>query len=780
MIKIFSLIFVMMFSSQNIFAEVFKSDLNSEKINSFLKQMEAQLPDSIKSDLLKVSKNKVIEVRFENLGKLHLPSCNITVDSFTKAEEIEAELARVKKENKSEDLRYNSGIYLKVDAKRSQITLNVEMIKLIEGSATTYNCEHGDTQRLAQGAFMNAVARLLDYPVKSSSKEQKSAYRLSDNVQYRYKAGWDRDGNTDKDKRQAFWPRAINPFEFAGSIHDHFALNLEFFLMDPEYACRKPLLQEYFVKLFKVDPFDGKRNCSVNTKLLIPYEAIETFDAVRESKRHVLAEYDLSPERVYNINFFLAGIGTGAGSFGHSMYRIVTCDPGEPVTAACQKRQGNLVINPRANPLEMRLDNMKGAFGGYPSMFLVTPTHQIIEEYSIGELRNSYDVGMTGYQTTDELGNSVNVMNPDDKRRFLYAVLDQYWNYYGNYKFLSNNCADEALRLYQMSSTNSDILSYDPGLAKPFKIASKLSGEGLADTSDLDKQEKDTSILKAAFQMITRSGNKMKWSDFEEKCDLYSEMEFQNKTTNKSWKCHFYYSLRQILILEGASTKSVDNTKDIDKNFKEWLKLAKPKTKVSKRKPSEYSSAEEIPDEKRREILMGTIQEIRNRWLRLYNKGQTVQEKIKFTQYFYTVIDHLYWQRAEEIGNDAVQIAYEVVYHPGKNAKDAPNLPRKFGVTDAQYNTIKSAIDSFAELERAMMPYRELSVTSGYGIPLQDEVTRDQRFIELMDKEEDALQNVVNSVSGILGAEHVMLGDMGILKEEIAQARYSLEQQLNK
>lgn len=211
-----------------------------------------------------------------------------------------------------------------------------------------------------------------------------------------------------------------------------FAVNMEYFLLDEEYACRRPVMFNYFKKLLSVDPFPS-RPCKVNYQVML-------------STQSGLIPYKIDPKRVYRIDYLLAEKGSDAASgFGHSMFRIVLCAPEytnpylhltvkeTPFGKKCAvDKLFHVVASFRANNEGATLNYVKGIFGGYPSILFMLSFSDIIEEYNNSQMRD-----LTAYPLK---------LNEGEKREFLERLLEEHWDYKGSYKFVTNNCAVESLK----------------------------------------------------------------------------------------------------------------------------------------------------------------------------------------------------------------------------------------------------------------------------------------------------------------------------------------------
>jgi hypothetical protein len=265
--------------------------------------------------------------------------------------------------------------------------------------------------------------------------------------------------------------RSMDDYEMKNP-EEAFAVNMEYFVMDPEYACRRPTMHNYLKNLFGEDPHSN-RSCAVNytAVLTTPVGMIPT---------------ELDPSRVYRIDYLLASNGESmASGFGHSMFRIIVCAPkhinsitkvevpATPFGKDCIKdRIFHVVPSFRANSSGAVLNNLKGLFGGYPSMLFMLPFQGVMEEYNNAELRDlkSYPLKLS----------------VKEKKDFITLLLQEHWDYRGKYKFITNNCAVESLKtLNSILRSRSKIkeTSILPTLT-PNGVLKVLTDTGLVDLND--------------------------------------------------------------------------------------------------------------------------------------------------------------------------------------------------------------------------------------------------------------------------------------------------------
>ncbi len=248
-----------------------------------------------------------------------------------------------------------------------------------------------------------------------------------------------------------------SPLEFA-------AVNMEYFLLDPDYACRRPALYEYYKKQFGWAPA-GKSQCPTS----YPY-----LNAGNDFAREPLGKLD--PERVYEVDYLLAEANQNLVSrWGHSMLRLVICKPGRPRGPDCRlDLDQHLVLSYRAFVNDLQLSSWSGLTGVYPSRLFVLPLGQVIDEYTKTELRSLASVPLK--------------LSREEIDGLVQHAAEMHWAYDGNYWFLSNNCAVENLKLLRSGTNDPRLVGLDSIM--PNGLLEVLKGRGLADTSVLDDPKK--------------------------------------------------------------------------------------------------------------------------------------------------------------------------------------------------------------------------------------------------------------------------------------------------
>ncbi|MEH6564115.1 MAG: DUF4105 domain-containing protein [Halopseudomonas sp.] len=294
--------------------------------------------------------------------------------------------------------------------------------------------------------------------------EARRRFTLSDDPRLLDLAGWPERvgarGARESDNQQR--DRSPDAYELS-SPAEFVAVNLEYFLLDPQYACRRPALFAYFRAHFSWAP-DTAGSCSAT----YPY-----LNASLESAQPALAQLD--PQRVYAVHYLLAEPNQQwASRWGHSMLRLVICAPGRPPGPDCMLDvDEHLVLSFRAFVDDLQLSSWDGLTGEYPSRLFILPLTQVVDEYTKLELRSLSSIPLQ--------------LSAAQRGALLQQAAQLHWSYDGNYYFINNNCAVETLKLLR-SGTNDERLR-DLESITPTGLLSLLQAHDLADASALaDRQ----------------------------------------------------------------------------------------------------------------------------------------------------------------------------------------------------------------------------------------------------------------------------------------------------
>lgn len=242
-----------------------------------------------------------------------------------------------------------------------------------------------------------------------------------------------------------------NPAEFV-------AVNLEDFVLDPQYACRRPQLAAYFAARFGLP--DPASACQPGLPLLNAGEGGR------------LSLMRLDPERVAGIDYLFAeGNDTPMSHWGHAMLRLVICAPGRPRGPDCRLDLAwHRVISFRAFVDDVQVSSWRGLTGRYPSRLYVLPLDRVIDDYTRTELRGLRSLPLR--------------LDRGEITGLLQRAAQLQWSYDGRYFFLSNNCAVETWKLLHDGVPR--LATLPLGGIAPTGLLRRLTRTGVADASVLD------------------------------------------------------------------------------------------------------------------------------------------------------------------------------------------------------------------------------------------------------------------------------------------------------
>ncbi|WP_369932783.1 DUF4105 domain-containing protein [Xanthomonas tesorieronis] len=261
----------------------------------------------------------------------------------------------------------------------------------------------------------------------------------------------------------AFSERSPDRYELK-SPAEFVAVNLEHFLLDPDYACRRPALARYFAQRLAWSP--PASACAPGLAYLQDPLADEA------------ALLQLDPARVYAIDYLLAeGNAQPMSHWGHSMLRLVICAPGRAPGPDCRLDLAyHKVLSFRAFVDDVQISNVRGLIGSYPSRLFVLPLRQVVDDYTQVQLRGLQSIPLR--------------LSADERAALLERAAQLHWSYDGRYYFLSNNCAVETYKLLHDGV---------PRLAgarlagiSPTGLLRRLARAGIADTAVLDDADAAT------------------------------------------------------------------------------------------------------------------------------------------------------------------------------------------------------------------------------------------------------------------------------------------------
>ena len=262
-----------------------------------------------------------------------------------------------------------------------------------------------------------------------------------------------------RSRRSGFSARSPDAYELH-SPAEFVAVNLEHFLLDPGYACRRPALHAWFKAHFGWAP---EAQACPDTLPYVDAGALADADAA--------PLLELDPARVVAVDYLLAGDGEEMMSrWGHSMLRLVICAPGRAPGPDCRlDLDHHRVLSFRAFVDDLQLSSWSGLTGGYPSRLFVLPLQQVVDEYTRVEMRplESIPLRLSAGEVTGLLERAARV----------------HWSYDGRYRFIGNNCAVETWKLLHDGVPRAAAADLDS--ITPKGLLRRLRRAGLVDDAEV-------------------------------------------------------------------------------------------------------------------------------------------------------------------------------------------------------------------------------------------------------------------------------------------------------
>ncbi|WP_254458123.1 DUF4105 domain-containing protein [Xanthomonas sacchari] len=305
-------------------------------------------------------------------------------------------------------------------------------------------------RRPALAAVLHELAHFYD---------RAAAGRLSSDPRLLDLAGWQvspmRFGLRRGDNR--FTERSPDRYELQ-SPAEFVAVNLEHFLLDPDYACRRPALAGYFAARLAWTPPRG--DCAPGLVF------------VQDPLAEQAALLQIDPARVYAVDYLLAdGNAQPMSHWGHSMLRLVICAPGRPLGPRCRLDLAeHRVLSFRAFVDDVQISSLRGLTGSYPSRLFVLPLRQVVDDYTQVQLRGLQSLPLR--------------LSREEIAALLERAAQLHWSYDGRYYFLSNNCAVETYALLH-DGVPRLAAAHLSGIS-PTGLRRRLVRAGIADASVLD------------------------------------------------------------------------------------------------------------------------------------------------------------------------------------------------------------------------------------------------------------------------------------------------------
>lgn len=403
------------------------------------------------------------------------------------------------------------------------ITLNQAVVKALLGGASEARplvCTHPDTFTYAKSVLIHELAHAYDLN-RFDSVEEKSDYihclRKKRNAKIKgisqacqallkkYQNS-SRVSQTSEFKRRTYWQGVIphNNNEHPQRAHDlyqyknayeTFAVNFEYYILDENFRCKKPVLADLYDTLFYGEV---QKKCE------------RKFNQVVTRKDGSYLKHNLLADRVYQIDLVYVSKGKSLASrFGHTLIRVVLCAPERmnpydqslihqrKVSSDClQDTDYHVYFSFAADLPGPEYDALRGLTGQYNLKLFALNYSEVKQKYLIHELRDLhyYKLGLSD----------------SDKKLLLNRLVEQYWQYTSNYHYLWDNCATEMQDTFRLIfDLDSDLIKSPSGLIREFK-----NKEFIASEPNEIKRNYLSYYLKAADYLNLKIKNKKQLLDY--------------------------------------------------------------------------------------------------------------------------------------------------------------------------------------------------------------------------------------------------------------------------
>lgn len=393
------------------------NDWELSRLHLFLSQVDQSLPEEVKKNI-----PQTLFVEFADLS-----SGDAESDFSLIARECVFDKNSKATKNK---IIQKAGSNKVVFGKRYIILNKLFWNEILKGpeSATKYDCGHKNSYQLALATLIHEIGHVYD-EVKKVSADRRFLHLTTFTKSFLL-------GMAQKNKMTR---QSVDKYEFF-SPEESFAVNLEYFLLDREFQCRRPSLYSYYSEKLNVKPFPNPA-CHIDRNINVT--------GFTNNK------ITLDPSRLYRVDYFLASEGSGITSrFGHSMLRMIFCPQGKYRPEECVNDSSNhVIVSFRANMMDDKnsgkktkqnalmslLTSVKDQFnyyikglglnGSFPSKMFLMSVPFIVSEYNNFEYRDLVSTPLK--------------LSQDEKNDLVNRILEINAGYEGSYGFLTNNCRTE-------------------------------------------------------------------------------------------------------------------------------------------------------------------------------------------------------------------------------------------------------------------------------------------------------------------------------------------------
>jgi hypothetical protein len=316
---------------------------------------------------------------------------------------------------------------------KAVLTINDELLN----EKISSNCTLKQKRELLIRTLIHEISHVYDFSNKPLQVDcSKSSYdclrktAMSDELQFLLLAGFrpiyseQEEGfpeNKDSlsfQRLNIFMDRSPRSYE-ATNPQEYFAVNMEYFLLDPEFQCHRPALYHLLSRHFDQFPFPNQK-CSSGFSVI-------------DVNNHIL---NLDPKRIYQIHYLKSSPGAKVQSqWGHSMIRFIVCAPErlEKNSECLKDTKYHIVVDFAAQLLDEKLSIVGGLMGEYPN----APNFKLFSDLRSETLLNS-DRSLESYPL---------LFTQDEVVQFVRSITQLYWSQESKYYFMGNNCATQVMNV---------------------------------------------------------------------------------------------------------------------------------------------------------------------------------------------------------------------------------------------------------------------------------------------------------------------------------------------
>lgn len=172
---------------------------------------------------------------------------------------------------------------------RYKITLNHDILNLFQHDRPLPNCPHGSSKKLALATLIHEMGHVYEFEHHSTSM-----------ASFEKVFNFILQGTPDKIIQSVSHKMSPDPYEFYNK-REAFTVNLEHFILDRNFKCRRPTVQRYFTTLLGLSETD--RSACSQSKV-----------RVGDLSSGIFTLKELDSAKIYQIHYLLAGPGVRTAS----------------------------------------------------------------------------------------------------------------------------------------------------------------------------------------------------------------------------------------------------------------------------------------------------------------------------------------------------------------------------------------------------------------------------------------------------------------------------------